>query len=70
MSRASDPAVVASWQQRLHDFSQSDLPVAAFCQQAGVSVATFYYWKRKLAPRSEAAASATRRSTGTQEAPG
>jgi transposase-like protein len=53
MSRVSDPVVVASWEQRLHEFSQSNLPVAAFCRQAGVSVATFYYWKRKLAPRSE-----------------
>ena len=57
MSRVSDPAVIASWEQRLHEFSQSNLPVAGFCRQAGVSVATFYYWKRKLAPRSAASPS-------------
>jgi len=59
MSRVSDPAVVASWQQRLHEFSQSDLSVAEFCRQAEVSAATFYYWKRKLAPRSEVSLSAS-----------
>ena len=57
MSRVSDPAVIASWEQRLQEFSQSHLPVAGFCRQAGVSVATFYYWKRKLAPRSAASPS-------------
>ena len=70
MSRVSDPAVVASWKQRLHAFSQSDLSAAAFCRQAEVSVAMFYYWKRKLAPRSEAPpAGASTRSAGLRFVP-
>jgi transposase-like protein len=36
------------WAERLRRFSQSGLTVAAFCQRDGVSVSSFYQWRRKL----------------------
>jgi transposase-like protein len=36
------------WSEHLRRFSQSGLTVAAFCQREGVSVPSFYQWRRKL----------------------
>lgn len=38
-----------AWRAILERFSRSDLTVQAFCQQEGVSVASFYLWRSKLA---------------------
>jgi hypothetical protein len=47
--RRPDPATRHLWQQRLQRFTHSGLTVAAFCDREGVSVASFYAWKRRLA---------------------
>ncbi len=44
----SNPAKVALWRKRLRDFPNSGLTVAQFCAQEGVSVPSFYQWRRKL----------------------
>jgi hypothetical protein len=49
MPRAVDPATRQLWQQRLQRFARSGLTVAAFCAREGVSSASFYAWKRRLA---------------------
>ena len=51
MARTFDPAKAAQWQRRLARFDASSLSVARFCQREGVSVASFYHWRRKLAER-------------------
>lgn len=38
-----------AWRAILERFSRSDLTVQSFCQQEGVSVASFYLWRSKLA---------------------
>lgn len=45
-SRAS---VRQGWIDRLARFATSNLSVAAFCAAEGVSVPSFYWWKRRLA---------------------
>lgn len=37
------------WVERLQRFAASDLRPAAFCAQEGVSLPSFYAWKRRLA---------------------
>lgn len=50
MPRYSTDATRRLWRQRLTRFGRSGLPVARFCAQEGVSVASFYNWRKKLAP--------------------
>jgi Transposase len=38
------------WKQVLQQFAESKLSVAEFCSQKGLSVQSFYQWKRKLLP--------------------
>lgn len=48
MARSSDPAKAAQWRQRLERFDLSNVSVARFCRREGVSVASFYHWRKKL----------------------
>ena len=48
MARRSDPEKHAEWRKRLGRFSRCGLTVARFCSGERVSVASFYYWRRKL----------------------
>ena len=50
MSREPDPARRVAWKLRLREFDREDMTVAEFCRRAGVSVASFYQWRRKLKP--------------------
>ena len=36
------------WRRQLSRRQSANLSVADFCQQLGVSVATFYYWKKRI----------------------
>ncbi len=36
------------WRKQFHRHQKANLSVAEFCRQLGVSVATFYYWKRRV----------------------
>jgi hypothetical protein len=52
MARHKDPNLERLWRQRLRRQSITGLSVAAFCSREGVTLASFYYWKRRLsAPR-------------------
>jgi hypothetical protein len=48
MSRYSDDGTPDAWRKRFGRFGKFGLPVARFCAREGVSVASFYYWRRKL----------------------
>jgi putative transposase len=50
MSREPDLAKRAAWRLRLREFDRGNATVAEFCRRGGVSIATFYLWRRKLAP--------------------
>lgn len=46
------------WQLVLQQFDESKLSVADFCSQKGLSVQSFYQWKRKLLPTDRTALNA------------
>ena len=50
MARSSDLTKVAAWRGRFQRFARSGLTVARFCARERVSVASFYYWRKKLGP--------------------
>jgi len=54
MARSSDPTKVAGWRGRFQRFARSGLAVARFCAKERVSVASFYYWRKKLGPQGRA----------------
>lgn len=58
MSREPDLAKWAAWRLRLRDFDRGNATVGEFCRRAGVSVATFYQWRRKLGSATAPTASA------------
>jgi hypothetical protein len=37
------------WSERLERFARGNWTVAAFCQKEGISVPSFYEWRRRLA---------------------
>lgn len=47
--RRSREATRQLWAERLARFAKADLSVAAFCAAEGVSVNSFFYWKRQFA---------------------
>ena len=51
MARPADPRKAAAWQRRLQRFTTSGTTVSKFCDRAGVSVAAFHYWRRRLGPQ-------------------
>ena len=48
MSRGPDGAKREAWWRRLGSFERGTAKVADFCRREGVSVASFYQWRRKL----------------------
>ena len=52
MSRRLDSKEIGKWRKRLQRFSSTDLGVVKFCTGEGVSVPSFYYWRRKLGQKS------------------
>ena len=49
MKRGMDPAKVQLWHKRFARFKYSGQTVDRFCRDEGVSVPSFYLWKKKLA---------------------
>ncbi len=39
------------WQRRMTRFEEAQQPVAAFCRKEGVSVPSFYCWRKRLLRR-------------------
>ena len=51
MARPIDPRKSAAWQRRLQQFTASGMTVSKFCDHEGASVATFHYWRQRIAPQ-------------------
>ena len=49
MSHRVSPVKTQQWKQRFDGYRTSSLTVAQFCKAEGVSVPSFYQWKKKLA---------------------
>lgn len=48
MASKADPQKRREWVERLRRYQASGLTVAQFCVEEGVSVPSFYQWRRKL----------------------
>jgi hypothetical protein len=48
MARRFDGAKCDDWRARLAKFDSSDLTVAEFCRREQVSLASYYYWSRRI----------------------
>jgi hypothetical protein len=51
MARGLDSRKVREWQRRLGRFQEARQSVAEFCRKEGVSVPSFYQWRKRLALR-------------------
>ena len=60
MPRSANTAKVEEWTNRLERFAGSNLTAAKFCEAEGVSLPSFYQWKRKLTAPANLAAKSTR----------
>ena len=60
MARRPDPLKRQQWRERFERFEQSGLTISAFCEAEGVSMNSFYRWRRKL--EAEAGASEAKES--------
>lgn len=58
MASRQDVQKRQAWEMRLRQFRTSDLTVARFCQQEGVSAHTFYYWAKRVGSSSVSESSA------------
>lgn len=54
MANPADEGKREIWRRRLERHRESGATVARFCQDEGVSVNTFYYWSKRVAPRGAA----------------
>ena len=72
MARSSDSPKVVAWRQRVRRFGRSGLTVARFCEEEGVSTASFYRWRNRLAGQGLPARNADARrsaTTGVEQRP-
>lgn len=63
MAGCSDSRKVLQWRRRLARFEKAQESIGQFCRGEGVSVASFYRWRRKLAGRQEGAGGAVERTS-------
>lgn len=72
MARSSDSPKVVAWRQRVRRFGRSGLTVVRFCEEEGVSTASFYRWRNRLAGQGLPARNADARrsaTTGVEQRP-
>ena len=60
MARAVDGRSVAAWRRRLGRYAKSGWTVASFCRREGVSVPTFYAWRKRIGTQEEGPAPSRR----------
>ena len=53
MAGSSDVRLADEWRGRFARYAMSELTIAEFCIVEGVSVSSFYLWRKKLAKKSE-----------------
>jgi len=64
--RGPDPVKVKLWTERLERFDESGQSAVEFCNGEGVSVASFYQWRRKLSRTVNGGQRKRRRTRGRQ----
>lgn len=55
MAGSVDSEKWRAWQRRMARFKKSNVTVARFCEQEGVSVPSFYAWRKRLQGKPPAA---------------
>ncbi len=65
MARSSDSPKAVAWRRRVRRFERSGLTVARFCEEEGVSTASFYRWRNRLADQGSATRNADARRWAT-----
>lgn len=60
MARSADSIKRQVWRERLQRFQRSRSTVATFCQAEGVSIPSFYQWRRTLGRAAGTSATPTR----------
>jgi hypothetical protein len=69
MARSFDSDKAAAWRRRFGRFKRSRLTVTQFCRQEGVSTASFYWWRKRLAdPQAPRPNGKARRRTSKRDA--
>ena len=51
MARSSGLGNVDAWRRRVRRFGSSGMTVVGFCEDEGISTASFYRWRKRLAKR-------------------
>lgn len=69
MPRAASGIKRQFWKDRLDQFSSSQRTIQQFCESVGCSVATFYYWKRKLSGNASSISRTPSRTTASLARP-
>jgi hypothetical protein len=68
----SDSGKAVDWRRRVRRFGRSGMTVVRFCKQEGVSTASFYRWRNRLAEwgrRTRNADARTAATTGVEHGP-
>ena len=68
MSRIADPSKQQEWEERFQRFEKSSQTIADFCRGEGVSLPSFYYWRRRLPGGSRRRSRAGRRRRSVRRA--
>ena len=66
MARGCDAAKARVWRERFLRFNDGGMTIAEFCGDEGVSTASFYAWRRKLATLHQATQHQTTRDRSPQ----
>jgi|GEM_PF-1342844 len=53
MSRIPDQSKFSLWSQGFNRFHNSGLSIARFCAQENIPTHSFYYWAKRVGPRSQ-----------------
>jgi len=61
MAQSFDSPKAVAWRRRIRRFGRSGLTVVWFCREEGVSTASFYRWRNRLAEAGPAASNADAR---------
>jgi transposase-like protein len=61
----SDSGKALDWRRRVRRFGHSGMTVVRFCREEGVSTASFYRWRNRLAERGRLARNTDTRSSAT-----
>ena len=67
MARSFDSGKAVAWRRRVRRFGRSGLTVVRFCEQEGVSTASFYRWRNRLADKGPATRNADSRRWATTD---